>query len=92
MSKSKIELNGNFIVCKKKQKPDLLNESGFLVFNKETVPFYEIVEKHIDDTVDFPFEVGDTVCSASTGTVVNVGGDKTWLFQPEHILAKILSK
>lgn len=90
MNKSNIVLNGNFIVCKKIQKPDLLDEGGFLVFNKETIPFYEIVKKHIDDAIDFPFEVGDKVCSASTGTVVNLGGQKTWLFRPEHILAKII--
>ena len=85
-------LNGDFVVCKKISQDQLKEIDGFYLYNKETVPFFRIIEKHFSKQIDFPFEVGDTVCSASTGTVVCLDGEKTWLFKPEHVLAKILNK
>lgn len=84
----RISLNGEFIVCEKDEAADS-QIGSFTVHNKEEVPRFKIVEKHLKAESDFPFEVGDTVCSASTGTIVNYKGKKIWLFQPERILAKI---
>ena len=90
MSK-KIELNGDFVVCKKEEIDNLTKAFNTFVYNKESVPVFRIVELHFSDKIkDFPFEVGDRICSASTGTIVNLDGEKTWLFKPEHILAKFI--
>lgn len=85
-----IDLNGDFVICERVDSESLKKDSGIFIYNKENVPVYKITGKHLSEKVDFPFEVGDKVCSASTGTVVNLGGQKTWLFRPEHILAKFV--
>ena len=85
-----IDLNGDFVICERIDSESLKNDSGVFIYNKENVPVYKITGKHLSENVDFPFEVGDKVCSASTGTVVNLKGQKTWLFRPEHILAKFV--
>ena len=84
-----IELNGNFIICEKTERK-MSFAKNFLICNKEEVPLFKIVEKHLDDRIEFPFEVGDIVFSASTGTPIVYKGKKIWIFQAEHILAKII--
>ena len=87
-----ISLNGNFIVCSKVDSETEKKMKGLDIYSEEKMNWYKIDSINSKEPMDFPFAVGDTVCSASTGTVIDLDGTKTWLFRPEHILAKIVSK
>lgn len=92
---STIEVNGDFVVCSKYEEQQSITKcDGVLLYNKIEEGFQKINHFKIEQIVkknltDFPFAVGDIVIVCSTGTIVNWKGNKKWLFQPEHILAKI---
>lgn len=95
MDSEDFEVNGDYIVCSLFEEQDsATNVGGVLLYNKIEEGFQKINEFKIEQIVsknltDFPFAVGDIVIVCSNGTIVNWKGKKKWLFQPEHVLARI---
>lgn len=95
MDNGAIEINGDYIVCSLfEEQASITKHDGILLYNKIEEGFQKINHFKIEQIVlknltDFPFVVGDIVIVCSTGTIVNWKGIKRWLFQPEHILAKV---
>lgn len=95
MDSEDFEVNGDYIVCSLFEEQDsATNVGGVLLYNKIEEGFQKINEFKIEQIVsknltDFPFAVGDIVIVCSRGTIVNWKGKKKWLFQPEHVLARI---
>ena len=88
-------VNGDYIVCSKyEEQVSITEQDGILLYNKIEEGFQKINKFKIESIVkknltDFPFNVGDIVIVCSSGTIVNWKDKKRWLFQPEHVLAKI---
>jgi len=89
------EVNGNYVVCSLFEEQDSASKvKGIELFNKIEEGFQKINRFKIEEIVGkevagFPFEVGDVVVVCSSGTTVSWKGMKRWLFQPEHVLARI---
>lgn len=95
MDNNAIEINGDYIVCSLlKEQASITKRNGILLYNKieegfQKINYFKIEQIILKNLTDFPFAVGDIVIVCSTGTVINWKGIKQWLFQPEHILAKV---
>ena len=95
MDNNAFEVNGDYVVCSMFEEQDsATNARGVLLYNKIEEGFQKINKFKIEHIVkknltDFPFVIGDIVIVCSSGTIVNWRGQKRWLFQPEHVLARI---
>ena len=96
MDNNAFEVNGDYVVCSLFEEQDsATNAGGVLLYNKIEEGFQKINKFKIERIVkknltDFPFVAGDIVIVCSSGTIVNwKKGQKRWLFQPEHVLARI---
>lgn len=86
----KIHPHNGTVLCKMtNQKEHLAKEQG-IVYNKEELPIYEIVELgELDSKYDF--KVGDKIVSNSEPTRLKVSEDETfWLIKQEYIAGKVM--
>jgi len=77
------------VLCKMiNKKEHLANESG-IVYNKEELPIYEILE--IGDLDNkYNFNVGDKIMTNSEPTHLKVDNDVFWLIKQEYIIGKVI--
>lgn len=77
------------VLCKMiNQKDHLANEKG-IVYNKEELPIYEIVELgELSDKYDF--KVGDKIASNSIPAKLKTDDDTYYLIRQEYIAGKVI--
>jgi len=86
----KLHPHNGTVLCKLLNKKEHLAKEHGIVYNKEELPIYEIVEfGELDSKYDF--KVGDKIVSNSEPTRLKVSEDETfWLIKQEYIAGKVM--
>ncbi len=79
----------NNVVCKCISSDEKTTESG-LVYKSNDVLLYEVASVADKVKNDIDIQVGDVIRTNSTGTKVEVDGEKYYIFNSENIVGKVI--